>query len=368
MAIDKKHISWGKLGFLFFAIIPSLIVLGYYAFYASPVYVCESSFAVMQPQSASSPEMDMLQSLQGGGNANNDVYILAEYIRSSELLKSLEAKHNIRGHYSDESIDKFSRLDKDASWISFKSYIKDRIRTDINWDANIVNLSVYTYKPDICTRISNSIIELSEVFVNNLSNEIHEDFKDFANQQLQEAEENMKKAGGLVTEYRKENDMFDPGQEAQSVLSIIGSLEAEYSKTQVELSEKLQIHKPGSPVIEGLQTRLSALNQQIRDERRKLASQSGNALSEELQEFEGILLQQEFAKSRYQLALSLWEVVQTEALQRTKYLITIQKPLIPDVNDWFFQTQKALAIAGTILIVYLVISLVLMAIKDHMEG
>ncbi len=359
--ISKPPFPWGKVSFILFALIPTISVITYYSFLASPVYVCKSSFAIMQPGAGVSTETDIMQTLQGQ-SGTQDIYILAEYIKSSELLEALEEEHQINEHYTNENIDYFSRLKQDAPWPEFHSYMMDKIVPDMNYEANIVTLSVLSYTPEKCQGVSKTIISKAEEFVNHLSDEIHKDFKSFANDQLGEAETNMVKSGENLTTYR------NPNQAAQSVLGIISSLESEYSKTQVELAEKLRIHKPDTPVIESLKSRLNALQRQIKDERKKLASSSGTALSEELQEYEGLILQQEFSRSRYELALSLWEVVQTEALKKTKYLITIQKPLIPDIADWFYPTKKALTIAGTILLIYMVISTVYLAIKDHYEG
>lgn len=364
----QDFMTLGMIGFILFAAVPIAGIIVYYSFLASPIYKCKTTFALQSPSPSMGSELGAMQALQLGA-ANNDIHVMSEYIRSTDMLEKLMEAYDLRGHYSAPSVDSLSRLRGDAPWSKLQSYLKDKIVPDVNWDSQVVNLTTYTYEPKFCVEVSEGVLLLAEKFVNEMTDEIHRDFRNFANMHLIDAENEIAAVRGRLTTYRSENNVFDPVQQAQSVLGIIGTLEQEYTDVQVKLSELRRSHRVDSPAVKSLMTRLNALDRQIGEEKKKLASQERTqTLSTELEEYEALQMQHEFAKQRYALAMELWEIVQSEALQKTRYLITIQKPKVPEVADSLKPFKDALGHCVTVLLAYLVLGIILMAIKDHADA
>src|SRR5678809_1230761 len=82
----------------------------YWGLFAANRYVSEAHVVVENVQSpAGSTVMDLSSVLGGNSAAGKDMLLLRDYLLSADMLRALDAKLDLRTHYS-SSYDVFSRM------------------------------------------------------------------------------------------------------------------------------------------------------------------------------------------------------------------------------------------------------------------
>jgi len=358
--------------FALFAAFPVIVVTLYFTFFATDEYVCNSSLSIQSQHGTGGTGMaEALGTFGIGGGSSKDLHIVDEYIHSPVILEKLQAAHDLRAEYGAKSVDFVARLPHDASAEDFLDYYNAKIHTRLSADSGLLFLSVRSYSPAFCEALSRSIFSEAEAFVNAMSFKIQEDFMRFAREQLSAAETEMKQARDNLTLYQNDRNLIDPEKTAGNAISLIGELQQELVRLQMEMAEKLRIHNKNSPVIEGLKAREKVVRRQIAEETSRLTGsrpKEGEVMSENLAEYQSLLLQIDFARKRYELALALWETAQAEALRKTRYLVPVSEPYVPQDARGLNRPKEVAGYVAAILIAYLIAALMVLSVRDHLES
>lgn len=361
--------SLSRLSFIGFVILPVIAVCLYFGFFATDQYLCESILSVQDQSGSSQSIIEKFSALTGVRNSMSDVSLVDEYIHSPAMLQILQGKHDLRAHYSRSGIDLFSRLSPRAPWEDFLKYYNDKVETRINTDNGFIHLSVRSFTPEYCKAMSDTILHEAEVFVNTMSGKIQEDFIRFAGDQLKKSEEEMAAARDAMTAYQKAHHILDPEKTAENAMGIVSRLEDEMAATQVDLADKLQVHNASSPVIQAIKSRRNALQQQIAQEQERMTREQKNgAMTENVAEYKTLLLQIDFARQRYETTLALWEAAQAEALRKTRYIIPISDPRVPEEALGLNRLREMFGWSISIMLAYMLVVLLLLSVRDHIES
>lgn len=359
----------GGVFFLIFVCLPILLITAYYGFIASSLYVCESSLSVQSPKETISVGENIAGLIGMGGAGQKDLFVVNEFIHSPTMAMRLQEKHDLKKHFGQSSIDMFSRLSPDATQDGFLDYYKKKVKTRLHTESGLIHLKVYAYDAAYCKAVSQSLFEEAEDFVNAMSGKIQQDFLRFAEEQLAKAEEELKTARNRMTSYQKERNVLDPEQSASNVVAIIGALEQQMAMLEVDLADKTRVLSAESPVVQNLKSRRSALQRQIEQEKSRLTKeQRGGAMTERLADYQEILMQLEFSKKRYEMALQLWETAQPEALRKSRYVLPISAPTSPEEARGLNRLREMAGWALGILMVYMCGALLFFSVRDHIES
>lgn len=368
----KDPIRKGGIFFLLFVGLPVLLVVLYYGLIATSQYVCESSLSIHSPQEASALTEGIagIAGLAGiAGAGNKDLFVVNEFIHSPNMALTLQKDLDLKAHYGQSSIDALSRLPAQASQEEFLDYYKGKIKTRLHAESGLIFLKVYAYDPAYCEKVSKTIFTEAESFVNNMSGKIQQDFLRFASDQLDKAEGELKAVREKLTGYQTSRNMLDPEQAAGNIMGIIGSLEQQMALIEVDLADKTRVMNPNSPVIQNLKSRRAAIQSQIDQEKSRLTKeQRDGAMTETLADYQEILMQMEFAKKRYEMALQLWETAQPEALRKSRYILPVSEPLPPEEARGLNRLREMAGWALGILLAYMCGALLFFSVRDHIES
>jgi capsular polysaccharide transport system permease protein len=338
----NSKISWTMVSFILLVCLPTLVTSVYYAFIASPQYEVEAQFSVRGSNQASIATLG-LGSILGNSVQSGDSYIVASYVQSLQLLRDVKSELNIdlRTFYSRPEIDWLYRIDPDMPLEKFADYWSDMTEVSFNSTTGNTTLLVYAFTAEDSKKIADAILKVSERLVNNLSESSRQQLTLVASNQVDRAEDRMRKVREQLRRLRTEEKAFDPSQIAALESGLTSNLEGQLSGLRSRLSALLKSVSKDSPSAVVLQRQIDALEQQLADQKSKLGTPDKNLnakapnddsnLAEVLNKFEELTVEQGFATQAYTTALAAFETALAEAQKQERYFATFIAPTMPQI-------------------------------------
>jgi capsular polysaccharide transport system permease protein len=354
--------------FLISVILPTIVAAVYYGLIVSGVYVSEARFAV-RTNTPTVPTSLLDSLMTGAESAREDAVIVRDYIMSHEMLAELDQQLDIRSHYSADYIDMFSRFDADESNEEFLSYYRGKIAISMDTSTDITTLRVKAFDAEIARDIAKAIIETSEALVNRLSERIVADTLRFARSEVAAAEARVRAANNALTSFRSEQRSINPGEETSAVLGIVTGLEGQLAAARAELIQAENFMQGDSPQVQNLRNKALALEQQIKQERKRLTTDEDSVIdyTQLIDTYEPLVLETELAKRQYTSALGSLELARAEAQMKQRYLLLFVNPKIPDEAIEPDRLRSIFIIFIGLCILHAIGGLIWAAIKDHMR-
>jgi capsular polysaccharide transport system permease protein len=152
---------------------------------------------------------------------------------------------------------------------------------------------------------------------------------------------------------------LSPEQTAATVYQLISQLELQRAEAQRERDALLDQGLTNSPLLPRLNARVSELNAQVAEQKRRLASPSGASLQSTLTQFEGASSRKDIAQARWQSTLNTLQQAYLRILEQRRYFVIIvgmSAATFPAVRD-------VIGIAVPILILITLIYATLFALR-----
>ena len=316
--------------FLIIVGLPTLISSIYFGFFASDLYVSETRFSVRTSGGAAPTGIGALLSSTGISGGSQDSLIVADYIRSQEIVNKLDEKLDLKGHYSADTLDIISRLEKAPTREDLRKYYLKRIQLVEESSGEIIILKTESPDPHYAKQLADTIVQFSEELVNTLSNRIESDSLRAARQEVEIAFEKVKKSDLALTGFRTTNTSINPAAETSALLGIVSGMEASLATAKAELSEKRAFMKESSAGVKTLRNKVAALNRQLEEEKKRLVSKDGEGMNRLISDYQPLALEQELAQQQYASALTSLELARVEAQRKKLYLVSFVKPGLPE--------------------------------------
>ncbi|OOR88366.1 capsule biosynthesis protein [Moraxella caviae] len=361
--LKNKRINQGL--FVALVVVPWIVIVCYVLMFASPRFVSTSSVVIKQV-SEQGVSATGISALLGVNNTNrDDAVYLTEYILSDDMIDKLDKKFAFRQNFRGSGSDFINELDAEATQEELRSYFRKRVSVSLDEASSVLTLKTEGFTPEYAYDLNKEILAQSEVFVNDISQQVASEQLAFVSTQVTEAEARLNTAKQTLLDYQNENEIFDPQTNAQIVNQVIATLQGQLSSLRTEERQLLSYLNPEAPQVVSLRSQISSVEKQISDEQAKLTSPKDDKLNQQTAKFEAIKADVEFANELYKLALTSLESARIEAIRKMKNLIVISSPhkaqeaLYPR-KGYVIGTSLAL-----LLILYGFVVLVLSVIRDH---
>lgn len=318
-------------------ILPVLCLLAavsafYFALIAAPVFVSSTQISIRGKESA--PSTGLLGAFlptSGSGGLSESVAV-REFIHSPQMFEQLETRHDLREHYGSFRLDGFNSISRKASNEAFLEFYRNRVDVTLDREAAILAIDVNAFDADTALSVANSIVELSENYVNDLSARIREATLADATAELAGAAEDIRTVRLQLAEFRNRSGELDPASRGAGTVASLIALEADITRFRSELASQLTINQPDAPQIREIEARIESLERQAQAQRLQLASEGGDGtLAEVLLEYEGLVIEREYAETRLTAALAALDGARQLADQRERFVVTIVDPVLPSV-------------------------------------
>jgi len=357
--------------FLLVVGLPTLLAGIYYGFIASDQYVTEIRFGV---RSADADRNDVTGMIQGGSSSASASQIMlqsnvvVEYMKSREIVDSVNKDVDLRRIFSLPSVDYFSRLDPDIPVEGLVSYWRGKVEPFFDQTTGIVSVRVRAFTREDALRIGNDVVRLSEGLADELSLRARADYVKFAQDQVDEARAHLTRARDALLQFRNSGQTLDPVKEADAARLGLGKLREELARVETDMGSVRTKLGPTSPTMIALKDRQAAIQQEIKAAEARFAgtdAQSGRLSSQDIRGFDNLETERQLAEKFYDSALQALRRAQFEASRKSMYLEVFVRPTLPEQSLYPRRFVSALIVALSAFGVWIFLMMTYYSVREH---
>jgi capsular polysaccharide transport system permease protein len=352
-----------------FILIASLLTAGYWLFIASDRYVSEASVIVQRTDQVLGAPTDISMLVGSvGGPGRTDQFLLREYLLSVDMLKKLDATLDLRAHYSGGGRDLISRLWlRHAPMEWFHRYFMSRVSIEYDDYAGVLRITAQAYDPKTAFAITSMMVREGEQYINQIGHQLAETQVLFLTTQVTLAQQRFQDASNALLAYQNKKGMVSAQTTVENISQIIANLESQRSEMQTRLASLPDALDRDHPTIVMLKQSIKAIEQQIRDEKNKLAAPSGKTLNYAIEEFQRLQMEVQFTKDIYQTALTGLEKGRMDATRMLKQVSILQSPSLPEYATEPRRIYNALVTLLVGVLLAGIVKLLEGIVRDHVD-
>lgn len=344
-----------------------ILAIAYWGLIASDRYVSEARIVIDRTDMAGGQGADFV-ALITGGNKGNDLMLLREHLRSVDMLNKLDAKLDLRGHYSDRQYDFISRMwFQDSSQEFFHRHFLGRVGIEMDNVAGVLRIRAQAYTPEMAQAIAVSLVEEGEAFMNEMAHRLAREQVAFLEKQVAQIGERVLKARTAVVEYQSAKGLVSPQASIEAIAAIVAKLEGQIAELKAKQQAMMGYLSPKAPEIAQLTLQIGALERQLREEQARLASPKGSTLSRTVEEFQRMQMEAEFAQDLYRNALAALEKGRIEAIRTLKKVSILQSPTRPQYPLEPRRIYNITIFAISVFVLVGIIQMLIAIIRDHRD-
>ena len=360
--------KWVKKTYVFFVLLPFVLITFYFLFIASDRYVSGAGFAVRNMSSQSGT--DLLGSVTGlvsGGSSTSDSYIVVKFLESRDLLQSLIDETNFLQIYGSHTIDSISRIPEDLTIEERLKSWKRYITASFDPSSGIIRFEVQAFHPEESYLMATKMLEQIKVLTNELSEQARKDSMYYAEKELAFAEGRLLEARTNLKLFRKNTNSVDLSASAMAQIELLANLE----KKLIEIKARIEVLKESlnedAPSIKALERKAEALEFQISEKSGglKITGQS-NELSSLLANQEELQTEKTFAETAYASAMASLESARMEASRNQRYLAIYAYPSLPEYPIYPKRLIYSLFAFIGLNLLWALIMVIILSIQDHL--
>ncbi len=349
-----------KVLFLIVFVIPFCLLSAYELFYASDRYESVASVIITQELTgASTVDLSFLGVTNSG--SSRDAYVLTEFLQSLDMLKYLDARLHLREHFSSSKVDYFSRLSPDASMEDFHTYFLNYVTVVYDDTQQILRYSVQTFDKNLSQKVVQAVVERSQEFIDRMNDKITHEQMAFFDSEIGKSEKRLTEEKNRLVEFQKSHNLLSTDSASATILATIGTLEQALAQKQSDLNARLSVLDANAPQLTTMQLDITALKNQIKREKERLAGSSSSSLSDLGAKLSEIQMSLDFVTNIYKANLTALEQARIQAAQRLKYLVVVASPSLAD-SSLYPNRPYILITAAIILLVGFFVSTLMVAL------
>lgn len=364
--IKFRHVAL-LIVFMLLVIAPTAFVVSYLHNQARDQFVSTVAFTVRSEDVSSAT--DLLGGLSAlGSGSSSDTDILFEYIQSKSLVAAIDQKINIKKRYSQFYVDDpWYSLDPDDTIEDLTDYWPQMVKIFYDQGTGLIEIKVRSFSREDSKEIANAIYELSSELINRLNAIARDDAIAYAKDELNRAFERLRDTRSQLAEFRSLNKMVDPQAEIAMQSGVINSLQNQLSELLVEFDLILGTATEDDPRLVEIRQRINVVKLRILEERDKFARESDSQISYSnlIGEFEGLMVDREYAEKTYLAALAAYDGAITEAQRQSRYLAPYIEPTLAEKSEYPQRALLSIFVLLGLTFLWLTIILVYYAIKDR---
>jgi capsular polysaccharide transport system permease protein len=342
----------------------ALLAAVYCFLIAEPLYVSDAVFGVRGRGPGNDVTSTVLTGIVGASSISETAAVV-EYIRSFDMLHSLDERHHLRELYSGGGVDPQTRLWPWSGDDAFLQLYRGMVEVVLRREDAIITVHVRSFDADSARAIAQSILELTEAFVNNMSARIRTETVSDAERAVNDARESVKDLRLKLTSFRDLSGELDPRATGASKLEAIAVLQQQAAELRTELAAKLLVSRETTPEIKGLKARLTSVENEIEAAKATLTGGERENLAATLESYEALVIDREYAEQRLIAATTLLDRARALAQERDRFVIRIVTPRLPDEATEPYRVINFFTIMLVALTAYGIVALAVAGIRDH---
>lgn len=356
------------LTFVLWVIIPFCAVAFYLTAVATDQYSSVAGFTERQEEQGGAAGLLGGLAQIAGGQTSSYGSVLYEFVLSQSLIRKVENQAELRKHYSQYWPDDIIfALTPDASIEDLESYWQRIVQVSYDQGTGLIELRVLAFTPDKAQEIAEIIIRESQDMINALNEQSRSDAMRYARDDLDEAVSRLKQAREALTEFRTRTQIVDPQSDLQGRMGVVNNLQQQLASALIELDLLIESNNTSDPRMQPARQKIEVIRKRITEERDSFSqgNELGTAYPGLLAEYEGLIVEREFAEETYRATLAALGIARTKASRQSRYLSTYVEPTLAETSEY---PQRLLigGLAGLFLLLsWSVIVLIYYSIRDR---
>ena len=369
--MKRRH--WGLVAsFVLLVLAPLAATIFYLWTYATDQYLSTTGFTVRSQESGGATEILGGLAQFAGGTVASDSDILYEFIQSQEMVEAVDAKVDLRAHFSPRWPEDWAfALWPDASTEDLVWYWHRIIGISYDSGTGLTEVTVVAFDPETAQAITTEIVNQSQDRINALNAQAREDAMRYAVADLEEAVARLKTAREALTRFRTRTRIVDPESDIQGRMGVMNSLQQQLAEALIEYDLLRGTASDNDPRVTKAQQRIDVIRARIQSERQTFTSDNTDtvAVGEDyptlISEYESLTVDLAYAEETYRAALTALQVARDDAARQSRYLATYIKPTLAHDSEY----PKRFVLAGLaglfLLLAWSIMTLIYYSIRDR---
>ena len=346
--------------------LPTFLAAIYLFCFASYQYVSEAKFVVRGMTSVQPTLITSLLQNAGVSRTQDDTFAVQDYITSRDALRDLEGTLDMRALFARPEADMLSAfpwpLFPDSFEHLFKHYLS---KVEVVYDSTtgVTQLTVKAFRAEDAAAVATALLQGGERLVNRMNERQRGNTMRDARREVADSEARVQGVATNIAAYRNRESILDPNKQSVPLLAAITEMQRSQTIANTQLGE-LTKTSPNSPLIESLKKRISVLQAQIDDARRKVTGPVGSMVPQ-ITEYESLQLQREFADKQLASAIAYLDTARMSAERQQIYLDEVVKPNVADYPLFPKRFVDLAIVFATCFVVYTIARLLLAGAREH---
>ncbi len=350
--------------------VPWLAAAVYLCLFAANRYVAESVIAVRENGETPMAGVDALSTLFGssGPASRDDEFLLEAHILSTDMLRQLDERLDLRTAFASPLTDPFFRLTRGARQERFLSYYRDRVDVHVDERSGLVRVRTQGFTPELAAALNREIITISERFINESSHRLAREQMEFAETELKKARHALDHARAQLVAFQEKHGVLDPVSQATANTGVTVELQSTIARQEAELKSLLNYLNEDAPPVRALNAQLEGMRAQLEIEsRRAMSSADGTSLNVLAGSFQELFAEVAFAQDSYKATLTAVEAARVESTRKLKSLVLVESPAEPESPVYPRRVYTLIALLLALGLLYGIARLVVATIEDHQQ-
>lgn len=363
---------WGLiLSFLIFVLAPIAVSTWYLWERAVDQYASTTAFTVRQEQGGGATDLLTGFAAQiGGGGGSPDTAILYEYIRSQRIVSQINEDFDLVSHYSAyRDQDPIFSLAPDPTLEDLVAYWQKVVTVSYDEGSGLMELRVQAFDAETAQTIAQAVLSRSQDVINGLNDQLRSDTLRYAEADLLDAEERVRNARAELTLFRTRTQLIDPETDLAGRLGVVNTLQQQLAEAFIAYDLLLLTTNENDPRVQQAGQRIDVIRDRMAEERANVAGGDGTTATGEdypslLAEYEGLLVDREFAEESYRASLAALDIARANAIRQSRYLAAFIEPTLPQTAEYPQRTTLLGLIALFLMLTWTICSLVFYSVRD----
>lgn len=370
--MHRRH--WGLVAsFVALVLAPLAAVVFYLFLVAQDQYLSTTGFTVRSQESGSSAT-DLLGGLASftGSSTASDSDILYEFIQSQEMMEAVDAKIDLRAHYSQHwPYDWAFSIWPEASQEEMIWYWHRIVSISLDASSGLIEVQAQAFDAETARAVTQAIVDVSQIRINALNEQARADAIGYAQADLDEAVEELKAAREALTAFRTRTRIVDPEADIQGRMGVMNNLQQELASALIEYDLLRGTVAESDPRLTKALQRIDVIRQRINSERQTFTSTNtdtggvGEDYPTLISEFERLTVDREYREEAYRAALTGLALARDEAIRQSRYLATYIRPTRAQEAEYPERFVLSGLAALFLLLGWSILSLIYYSIRDR---
>ncbi|KAA1180428.1 capsule biosynthesis protein [Rhizobium tropici] len=355
-----------QLLLLLIVVIPGLLGGIYYAFISADQYVSETQFVVRSPNRNAAGLLSGFLQSTGFVRAQDDSYIVTEFIKSRAAVDALVEKDGLKEIFSRPEADVLNRYPlpwREANSEELFQHYLQFINVHTDSGSGVTTLNVRAFQADDAYRLAHALVQHAEELINRLNDRARRDAIRYAQVEVNDSQVRLSDMQKRLTDFRNREALVDPGKQSSAALNMIARLSDDLADSKTRLAA-LDEQAPRSPQNEALRARVAAMERQISDERARIVGSDGS-MAPRIAQYEQLLLEREMAAKMLTSATASLENAKIDAQRQQLYLERIADPNLPDHALYPKRLQSFLLLLAICFAIFWIVRFFVIQVYEH---